>query len=289
MSDVKTVIVTVREAERRAETIVAEGPRILVGAGAHCDVCLPPGAAAPEHFEISMTSGGELVVTAIAEDPPALLAGIPFRRERLPPGAVITLGPLTIEAALSDDGVKETKRVGPGRAIAMGVAGALALALSFALGIARVEARPSRPPVAPALWADARPCPTRDAVSALAMANDLRARADSKRERVRFAIHDGVEAVDLLGAAAACYRETSRTDLAAEAVAVREPLRAKLDEAYRGHQLRLEHALSVDETDTALHEVRVLRALTPHARGPWVDWLATLEPTLDKRSKKRSP
>ena len=115
-----------------------------------------------------------------------------------------------------------------------------------------------------------------------------RASADAKRERFRFAIHEGVAAVDLLERAASCYRAGRQPERAAEVAELSAHLRARVSESYRGHQLRLDHALAVDEVDTALREVRILRAMTPAATGAWPDWLSTLDRTLQQRPQKRS-
>ena len=99
-----TLVVNVQYPEGRTEKVIADGPRILVGSGAHCDVCLPLGAAASEHIEVLVGENGELFVHALADEPRATLAGAPFRRERLRPGAVLKIGALGLNVEQAQDG-----------------------------------------------------------------------------------------------------------------------------------------------------------------------------------------
>lgn len=284
----RTLVVEVRDADRRVEKVVADGPRILIGSGAHCDVCLPPGAAANEHVEVTVSASGELVAEVLADHPNATLRGAPFRRERLGAGDVLAIGTLELHVALADvpgAGRKATR--GPRRTLVFGfVAACATLALSFG---ARPDDPGARPAPAPPLWpADASAaCPAAEPSTALAMAVDLRARADAKRERVRFAVQEGVAAVELLERATACLRAAGQPARAAEVSEVAGTLRARVSEAYRGHQLRLEHALAVDEIDTALREVRILRAMAPAPASPWATWLGALDQTLQQRQQRQ--
>ena len=284
----QTLVVHVREGARPAEKVIADGPRILIGSGAHCDVCLPPGAAAPEHIEITVNAAGELFAHVLADRPRATLRGAPFRRERITAGDVLAIGSTELDVAIATgDSAGRRSRGGPRRSLVIACAAALGM-LALTLG-ARGSARPPATALPPPLWGPtaSSPCPARDPEAALASANELRGRADAKRERLRFAVHEGVKAVDLLERATVCYRAAGQTERAAEASEVSERLRARVTESYRGHQLRLRHALEVDEVDTALREVRILRAMTSAASGPWVAWLTTLDRTLQQRQQRK--
>lgn len=169
-----TLIVNVLHPEGRTEKVVADGPRILIGSGAHCDVCLPLGAAAPEHIEIGVNAKGELFVRALAEEPRATLRGAPFRHERLLPGDRLAIGLLQLEVTLADE--RSTKR--DGRSAKPSPRMVIALAASLALAV--LSSRPHRGADAtkgaqpPSLWpATPATCPQAEPATALAAAADL--------------------------------------------------------------------------------------------------------------------
>ncbi len=53
-----------------------------------------------------------------------------------------------------------------------------------------------------------------------------------------------------------------------------------LEEDYRAHQMRLEHAVDVRDLRTAQKEVKVLLAMLAGQTGPYVVWLSS---TSDRR------
>lgn len=292
MEDVlSTLVVNVRYSEGKAEQVIADGPRILIGSGAHCDVCLPLGAAAPEHLEVVVSAQRELIVRALASEPIATLRGSPFGRERMAAGDVLKIGSLQLEIALSDDGTSKKKGQGnaPSTRMVLALLAAMILALvSWKKSEDGSDSRKNRPPP---LWSSdvaATMCPRTEPATALALGLELRAQADAKRERVRFAIHDGIVAVELLERASSCFRTGGHGEAADESAELGAQLRKRIEEDYRGHQLRLEHALTVDEVDTALHEARILRAMLPQVSDPYVAWLDEVDRALVQRLEKRN-
>jgi hypothetical protein len=75
-----------------------------------------------------------------------------------------------------------------------------------------------------------------------------------------------------------------RTDAVA-AVSARDALMKRIDEDYRVHRVRLEHALDEADDKLALREVRVLRRLTAGRRGPYATWLEVVERHLDAATR----
>ena len=68
-----------------------------------------------------------------------------------------------------------------------------------------------------------------------------------------------------------------------------EHLRKKVNEDYRAHQVRLEHALGVKDLITASKEVKVLRAFTEGLSGDYVTWLANVDRQITlKLGEKKS-
>ena len=53
--------------------------------------------------------------------------------------------------------------------------------------------------------------------------------------------------------------------------------RRELEDDYRTHRMRLEHAMTVSDDTTSRHEVRTLLNFTEGKAGPYVDWLSALE------------
>jgi hypothetical protein len=104
--------------------------------------------------------------------------------------------------------------------------------------------------------------------------------AEAKRERRPFHVQDGVAAVPLFETASACFRAAGQAAAAGDLASAASTLRTKVNEDYRAHQVRLEHALTVNDLATAQKEVQVLRAFTEGKVGPYVVWLSNLDRKL---------
>jgi len=118
---------------------------------------------------------------------------------------------------------------------------------------------------------------------ALALALEKKVVAEGKRERRPFHVQDGVAAVPLFETVSACFRVANDATSAQNASSAAAQLRAKIDEDYRAHQVRLEHALNVNDLATAQKEVSVLRAFTEGKSGPYVQWLSNLDRKLQQK------
>jgi hypothetical protein len=142
----------------------------------------------------------------------------------------------------------------------------------------------------PGLWAAAAPaCPQKAADQALALAREKRVLAEGKRERSPFHIQDGVAAVPLFRTAAACYRNAEDGRAANEMEAAAERLKKSLEEEYRAHQMRLEHAIEVKDLRTAQKEVKVLLAMLQGQNNPYVVWLSNLDRRLQLKLGGKGP
>jgi hypothetical protein len=62
--------------------------------------------------------------------------------------------------------------------------------------------------------------------------------------------------------------------------AAADRLKRSLEEDYRAHQMRLEHAVDVRDLRTAQKEVKVLLAMLSGQTGPYVTWLSNLDRRL---------
>lgn len=270
----------------RTEQIVIDADEILIGSGAHCEIRLPPEHAAIEHIKLSLIAGA-VHAQARALNPHPTIDGVGFVRTPVLADAVLGVGPVQIRAsaiALTDqvDVVRKSARtVSPMTYVAMAIGFPIAIAL---LGVAshRAEGSPMPQGTPPALWAaPLTQCPQTAREAALAVAIEKLTVADSKRERRPFHVQDGIGAVPSFEVAAACFAAAGQPGASAEAARSGEELRTKMNEDYRVHQMRLEHALTVEDWTLAQKEVKVLRAFTEgQQQAAYVVWLSNLERRL---------
>lgn len=121
------------------------------------------------------------------------------------------------------------------------------------------------------------------------MASDKLALASSRRERRPFRVQDGVAAVPLYEAAAACFRVAEQPQQAKDAADAAHTLRTEVGQDYRTHRVRLEHALSVSDWATSHRETRVLLALTEGKQSEYTTWLSNLDRKLQLRFGRKGP
>ena len=283
----------IRHADGRAEEMVIDSDRVLIGSGAHCEIRLPPEESAVEH--VALQAGPEgITVQARASQPYPTVNGSPFSQAQLLPGSVLGVGRVQIQVALIEvfDGAaigasKKSKTSTMTYVLAL-----LALPLAGYLLLADDDEpmAPKPPDNFPQLWdAPVSACPQQSAEQAMAFASDRLALADWRRERRPFRVQDGVAAVPLYEAAAACFRVAEQPEMAKEASEAAEQLRAEVGLDYRTHRVRLEHALSVSDWATAHKETRVLLALTESKPGEYVTWLSNLDRRLQLKFGRKGP
>ena len=61
----------------------------------------------------------------------------------------------------------------------------------------------------------------------------------------------------------------------------RDGLRKRIEDDYRVHRVRVEHALDEGDEKMALVEVRVIRRLTAGRHGAYLSWLEMVDRRLD--------
>jgi hypothetical protein len=275
--------IVLRKPQGQVETVAIHCNRVLAGSGAHCEVRLPMEHAGVEHVELTVADG-RIHARARAFDPPPTVNGTPFVQTYLEPGGWIGVGPFQIVATpiVLEDGAPAVARAKQGIRPSVAFSALLAAAI-VGLGLAKAHgsARPAGPPEAPPLWAaPASSCPQALAPQALALAHQRQVLAETKRERRAFKVGEGGAAVASFETAATCYAAAGAPDDATAMSQAGATLRARVAEEYHAHQVRLEHALLVEDSPSALREVRALRAFTQNVSGPYADWLSDLDRRL---------
>jgi hypothetical protein len=97
---------------------------------------------------------------------------------------------------------------------------------------------------------------------------------------LKIEIADGLAAVDAFGRAAGCFRVAGDDGEAVRCAEAATSLRREIEEGYAAHRVKLEHALDVDDADTARREVKLPRRLLTGKTGPYVEWLGMVERRL---------
>jgi hypothetical protein len=275
----------------RTESFSVDAERVRIGSAAYCEVRLPHGEAAP--VQIVLEDAGPLGLRAevLAHVPPVVVAGQPLASGLLPPNASIDIGPTRLVIATLGGAVVGAVPVAKKKTSPVTL---LVAAIAVPLGLAQLSLpdrddglASTRQP--PALFASAAPtCPQSEPTAALALAIEQRELAGAKRERRPFRASDGVRAVGLYRTTAACFRSAGDLPRMAEAEQAAQVLERDLDESYRTHRVRLEHALSTKNYDVAQVEVRALRDLLSGQSGEYMTYLESLSRRLAlRRGKKR--
>lgn len=284
----------IRHPDGRNEQLVVDSDRVLIGSGAHCEIRLPAAESAVEHVLVTFLGGG-VFATARALSPPPTINGSPFTQAPLLAESVLGIGNVqmtigVVEVAENANVIKKKQEsTSPMTYVLAAIAIPLSLYIIFDDPPSE-NAGKDRPKEVPGLWAAAAPsCPQKAADQALALAREKRVLAEGKRERSPFHIQDGVAAVPLFRAAAACYKYAEDVNAAREMEAAAERLKKTLEEEYRAHQMRLEHAIEVKDLRTAQKEVKVLLAMLQGQTGPYVVWLSNLDRRLQIKLGGKGP
>jgi hypothetical protein len=282
-----------RHPDGRTEVLTVDSDRVLIGSGAHCEIRVPAEQGAVEHVEVTMTPGG-VYAQARALDRLPTIDGTEFMQTPVLEGAVLGIGAVQIQisiVAIEDNPnviKKKTEKTSPMTyVLALVVA---PVALYIIMSDDNHQVGKEIPKDVPALWGEPiATCPVASPDQAGALAAEKWVLAEGKAERRPFRVQDGVLAVPLYESAAACFKTAGDTEHNDEASRAAATLRAKVAEDYRAHQVRLEHALSVNDLQTAFKEVKVLRAFTEGQSGQYVVWLGNLDRQLTlKLGEKKS-
>jgi hypothetical protein len=287
------LVFRIRYPDGREESLALDADRATIGSGAHCEIRLPVDAAKVEHVSVQLAPGG-VYAQALAFDPPALVNGMPFTQGTLSPESTLVVGGVEIVVEATSAGpTAATVRGGQQKTSPMTmVLVALLIPLAaFVLLMDDDETGAITPPKqVPELWAAATAtCPQTDKAQALAFAVERNAIAEAKRERSPFDVRDGVAAVPLFEAAAACFKVAGEARGEADARAAAAQLKKRFSEEYRTHTVWLEHVLKVKDWKASQREVSVLLAFTDGKKGEYVTWLGDVDRQLRVKFGQRTP
>jgi hypothetical protein len=276
----------IRHPDGREDRLVVDSDRVLIGSGAHCEIRLPATEAAVEHVLVTFLGGG-VFAQARALSPAPTINGSAFTQAPLLPDSTLGVGQVELRVSVVDIAEnanvikKKQERTSPMTYVLAAIAVPISLYIILDEPPQDPTAAKERPKEVPSLWANAAPsCPQRAPDQALGFARDKRVIAEGKRERSPFRVQDGVAAVPLFQTAAACFRVANDPNAAKEMDAAAAKLKRSLEEDYRAHQMRLEHAIEVRDLRTAQKEVKVLLAMLSGQSGPYVVWLSNLDRRL---------
>jgi len=266
------------------ERIVVDSDRVLIGSGPHCEIRLPADQVAAEHVLITLM-GGAIYAQARAAQPPAMLDGVPFTETAVRPGARLQIGAAEITVSLVElaeaIGAAQEKKEKTNPLIWLLAAIAAPMSLFVLLSDTGDRVGEAKPKEVPLLWTGDPPkCSQKAAAQALAVVGDKKVMALGRRERSPFDVRDGVLAVPLFYLAADCYRVAGEPKRAAAMARDGEKLQQQMEESYRAHQMRLEHALDVRNLRVAQRETGVLLTMLEAQTGPYVVWLSNLDRQL---------
>lgn len=268
--------VKIQHSGGKLDTLQIEGDRATIGSGAHCEVRLGQDQAASEHVLVTLLPSG-LMLEALSFQPPPLLNESQFHRSPLTPGAVLSVGTtkLWLEAGELEQGVvvkkADAQKTSPTTLFIAAVAIPASL---YVLFMDSGDDGSGLPPKAPELWGPPVAACTQQGAAAKSLADSTRVLADAHRERRPFFVQDGVKAVSEYELAAACYRAAGETEPVAELEARAKELRQAIALEFRSHRMALDHALSIDNQESAARQVRVLRMYASGAGGPYAEWLS---------------
>lgn len=281
----------IRHPDGRAEQLVVDSDRVLIGSGAHCEIRLPAAEAAVEHVLVTFLGGG-VFATARALSPPPTINGSPFTQAPLLAESTLGVGQvqMTIGVVEVEGNANVIKKKQESTSPMTYILAAVAVPLSLYIILddpPSENAGRDRPKEVPGLWAAAAPgCPQKAPDQAAALAREKRIAAEGKRERSPFHVQDGVAAVPLFRTAAACYKSAEDLPAARLMDGSADKLKRLLEEDYRAHQMRLEHAIEVRDLRTAQREVKVLLAMLQGQTGAYVVWLSNLDRRLSLKLGK---
>ena len=292
----RTLNFQIRLPSGRIEQILVEAERVLLGSGAHCEIRLPLDQANLEHVLIEVGPSG-IFATALNFDPPPTINDIPFTKAPLPAEAVLGIKhvQVNVQVAAPSTGerkaaVESQKKSNP--LVLVGLTVVLIAASYFAfVDPSRFAQQPKRP-VPPELWGPVvTTCPA-SGPQALAMASQKLTLAEAKHERRPFFVFDGIQAVTLYEEGAACLRAGGDVANAVIPENAAKALRTEINNEYRAHSLRLDHALNIitapnsdedvktEASKDALKETRALLRFVEGKSGEFVKLLTIRERNL---------
>jgi hypothetical protein len=277
----------------RVSTLELQEEGAMIGSGSHCDVRLAPDEAAVEQLFIEVV-GEDVFARVKALKPPCRVNGAPFLEGKLGQSAMLEIGAVAIRAQIigRTDGITvakgETKSSTSPAVQALGLVG-VALGLYAVLnhnrseGIALAAINPPGVRETPA-----QDCPKADPQAALALGEQLRTGAGTKRERAPFHPGDALDGAMLYERAAACFALGGALEASAHAHDAARDLQVQVADQVRLAHVRIERSLEQKNYESARRNAEFALALVPESDQRYCDWLLSVKraSTLQEKKKK---
>jgi len=249
--------------------------RAIVGKGPTADVSLDdsPGVSA-QHFRIKL-GPNDVDVRLAPGARPLTYEGRTFAGGAIPYGADFYLD--GIRFACSKPKAQANNRVLP-LLIACGVAIAGVIGLFLLNDVEETIAEEEEQEVV--LFTEAPPCPQTDVAGAARRAVSLEKAAEAKRERYRYASHDGLDAGRLYAQAGKCYALAGDQASLARVDSVGRAWREQVMDEFRAARLRLRTAIQNNQTSAAMDAIAAIQVMLQGESLPYLAWLGAKEREL---------
>lgn len=263
--------------------------RITVGRAREADLMIAEAAELePMHLLMAPRADGCWVSAARDAATPVLVSGTTLEHGLVEWGTELDVGALTFR--LSHSEADRGRRTGALKSLLL-LAGALAVG-SVLLGLRGGGGGLPRPGAAPpALFSEVAPGCREEGAAADRLGREARDEAFARQQRYPFDPREGVRAVQELAVAGACFAAAGDRAEQVSVVRAHQRLRARIEEDYRVHCLRLEQSIQTGRYLEALVEARLLIAYLDHLEGTYPDWLVQVERLLhvevDRQSRSR--
>jgi hypothetical protein len=297
MAAILSLNFVVNRADGTSYALSVDAARAVIGSGAHCEIRLPPEQCPVEQLLVEAKQGS-VFAEARSMHPPALLNGVPFTAGRILPESAIQIGGTELRVTLGEAfAIGAPKKSASSQKtnpliLVLGVV-ALPLGAYSVLASPPGEANATTQLEPPALFGQKAEstCPQNGASEALAVAEDERGLADSKRERSPFRTEEGVAAVGHYERASACFRSAGNAASANETKLDADNLKRIIERDFHVHGVRLERALATKQYDRARTEIQVLLGFVSGHPGEYANWLSTLDRRIQLKysSKTKEP
>ena len=246
--------------------------RAVVGKGPTADISLDVPGVIAQHFRVKLGTN-DVDVRLAPGARPLTYEGRPFSGGAVPDGEDYYLGRVRICSGKPEQ--ETNSKVLPLLLACVVVVGGV-----FAMMFANqndLESGAEANEQEIVLFPDAPACPQADAAGAARRAIALEKAAETKRERYRYAAHDGLDAGRLYAQASKCYLTAGdqagkqRVDQAGDA------WRQQITEEFRAARLRLRTTLQDRDLNGALNAISSMQRMLHGETLPYATYLATTE------------
>lgn len=266
-----TIYLEIVRADGRTHRQNLQGERTTVGGSQEASIWVQDAPELePLHLLLVPREQGVWLSSVRNARTPALLDGKPFESGQLALGSEIDVGSITFRLVAANARSNRTRNL---VILVTGLAIAVPLLMT-----GRSSSMPRMNAPAPALFADdGDDCPVEgDAAEKRGMKAAERARA--KTLRYPFDPREGLAAVELYQAAAACLEGSAE---AAAIAAEQARVRQRIEDDYQLHRLHLERAVTESDWKAALDATHQLLNMLADRPGEYRDWLVRLARFLE--------